>query len=65
MTDNKNIYCIFETWITELSDRVKKYNRVDVNYALKKTKVPYNSEANSLLAVVRNIVNIQFALLLK
>ena len=65
MTNNKNLYRVFETLTTGFSYKIKNYNRIDLNYAINSINAPYNSGAQNILSAVGNQLSVQFTLLLK
>jgi len=63
MTNNKNLYRVFETLSLGASYRFKKSNRIDFNYALNTITAPNNSAANELLRASGNILSIQLTVI--
>jgi hypothetical protein len=62
ITNNKNLYRIFETYTTGFSYKFKNYNRVDVNYNINSISAPNNGAASELLKAVGNQFSVQFTL---
>jgi hypothetical protein len=65
MTNNKNLYRVFETLTTGFSYKLKNYNRIDVNYAINSINAPSNSTVENVLNAAGNQLSTQFTLLLK
>lgn len=63
MTNNKNLYRVFETLTMGTSYRFEKFNRIDLNYSLNSISAPNNSRADELLKASGNILSIQLTLI--